>query len=102
PESYVAPSVFVYGNASRGTKFLWRTATGSSFSSRAAASTVRSINSTDSGRPAPRYGPVPTVLVTTPKISTAALAIAEQPGDCVSGLPGGPTAAGCRYAPRLP
>src|SRR5438309_1409783 len=57
------------------TKFLSRRATGSMRSTRAASSTIRSINRTDSGRPAPRYGPMAVVLVSTPSTWTPTLAI---------------------------
>ena len=49
-----AERVACAGSRRGGTKFCRRIATGSRSRSRAAASTTRSINSTDSGRPAPR------------------------------------------------
>ena len=49
------------------------------FRSRAARSTIRSTRYAASGRPAPRYGPVGTLLVATPSISTLALGMAYAP-----------------------
>ena len=77
----MVPTAVVNGNAEPGGKLRRRRSAGSTPSSRAIASTARSTNAAASGLPAPRYGPVGVVFVTTGVTPKSIFGIAYTPDD---------------------